>query len=148
MRLFLHTRYAQSWLLFWHKLKRHLRSPRGIPETSEASLEAHAREAERVRSREQESLGPECGTCALRRICDHASPDFRRAFPGLGLTAEKGDLVLSPMHFARLQPKHYDAVDAARRALPEAYEHLAAAANETVANRPPEQSLAPHDYSV
>ncbi len=148
LRLFLHTRYAQSWLLFWHKLKRHLRSPREIPKTLEASIEAHARDLEKARSREQRSLGSECGTCSLRRICDHAPPDFRRAFPGLSLTVEKGDLVMSPMHFARSQPKHYDTIDADRKALPEACEHLAAAANETTANRPPDLSLAPHDYSV
>jgi hypothetical protein len=148
LRLFLHTRYAQSGLLLWHKLKRHLRHPRGIPRDVEASIEGHARELEKARARERRSLGPVCGGCALRRICDRDSSEFRRAYPGLKMTRQEGDLVLSPMHFARSQPKHYDSIDADRRALPKTYERLAAAANETTASRAPDQSLTPHDYSV
>src|SRR5690606_33611236 len=50
--------------------------------------------------------------------------------------------------FASEQPKHYDAIDAARRTTPEGHQRLDNHANEIVENISPDQQLTPFEYGV
>ena len=147
LRLLLHMRLVYGWAAALHKLTRHLRSRVKTP-TAAPSLDAHARDAEKWRAQEDALLGPVCAKCALRRICDHVSPDTRRVLPGLETKAVMGETILSPMHFARQQPKHYDAVDAARRIAREGERELAKEAQALVENRPPDRQVMPYEYTV
>lgn len=147
LRLLLHMRLVYGWAAALHKLTRHLRT-RVKPPSAAPSLDAHERDAQKRREQEDALLGPICAKCALRRICDHVSPDTRRVLPGLETRTVTGETILSPMHFARQQPKHYDEVDAARLKANEGEHELAKEAQALVENRAPDRQVMPYEYTV
>ena len=138
--------HARIWL--WHKLTRHLSFLKRQPTPTDDSLEAYRRAAEQVQTLNQAAYPGECARCRLRRICDGASREFARRFPGIPVVAIPGDDIVSPMHFAAGQPKHYDAIDLERVRADELHEELAREANQIVSSRPPELEVGSEDYSV
>ena len=135
-------------LAFWHKLTRHLRLFRSVPKELDPSPEAYQRELKRVHARTARELGPDCARCRLRRICDHATPAFKRMLPGIPVRPLEGELLVSPLHFSAGQRKYYDAIDADRRDLGSQYLALAEEADLAMRKRPPDRHLTPQDYSV
>jgi len=131
-----------------HKIARHLRWFRRIPDETDVSIEAHERRMKRMRAKEEQTLGPICSTCSLRRICDNATAEYQTMFPGEEVTAQEGDLVVSPMHFCVEQPKHYDAVDAYRLEQESEMEVLAKDANAILNNHEPDEVISPYHYTV
>lgn len=148
LNLLLRVRLLYGWSVALHKLTRHLRARYLKPRIKGQTLEQLAREIEKVRAHESAALGPVCGECSLRRICDRVTPEFSRTLPGLEIQAIKGDLVVSPMHFASMQPKYYDAIDEARLAQNIGEETLAKEANAVVENRAPDRQIMPYEYTV
>ena len=55
-----------------------------------------------------------CESCRLRKICDHNSLNGAPLLNHFAAKPIDGELVVSPLHFAEVQPKYYDAVDALR----------------------------------
>lgn len=131
-----------------HKAMRHLRWLRQTPNEDDASMEGHERALAKAQARERRELGPVCGQCSLRRICDRVTPAFAAAFPGCAPRAVEGDLVVSHQHFCLTQPKHYDAVDAERLDHERILDELAKAAIDITTNRPPDQTITPYHYTV
>jgi len=148
LRLLLHMRLVYGWSVALHKLTRHLRNRYLKPRVSGQTIEEVAREIEKVRAQDAASLGPVCGACSLRQICDHGGAEFSRALPGLQLKAIPGDLIVSPMHFALAQPKYYDAIDTERLKRSDGHEALVQEAGAVVANRPPDRQIMPYEYTV
>ncbi|MDZ4858334.1 MAG: glycosyltransferase [Candidatus Hydrogenedentes bacterium] len=148
LRLLLHMRLVYGWSVALHKLTRHLRSRYLKPREGRQSIEQVTAEIEKVRAREMATLGPVCSKCSLRRICDHGGPEFANALPGLVLRAIEGELVVSPLHFAVAQPKHYDAVDAERLKSTEGHDALVKEANAVVENRAPDRQIMPYEYTI
>ncbi len=148
LRLLLHYRLVHGGAAALHKLTRHLRNRIGKPKTTAPTLEAHQKNVEKLHAHERQVLGPICAECSLRRICDHLSPEVRGLLPGLSLKAVEGELVVSPMHFALNQPKHYDAVDTERMAVNEGHAALAKEAAALVENRTPDRQIMPYEYTV
>jgi len=137
-------------LAFWRKLTKHWRLLRSVPkERAVPTREQYERELARARKVEASTLGSQCAGCTWRRICDHATPQFRRLLPGLAVAPQtEGDLVVSPLHFCAGQRKYYDPIDAARRDRDPQAEELAAAARIAMRKRQPDRRLTSHDYTV
>ena len=133
---------------FWRKLTKHLRVARSTPRERAFSREEYERELARHQRQVGRQLGPVCSRCRLRRICDHASPGFKRVLPGLSVSAQEGELVASPLHFSANQRKYYDPMDAERLEFEEGYLVLAEEAREAVRNRAPDRQLTSQDYDV
>lgn len=148
LRVLLHSRLLYGWSVALHKLTGHLRNRLGKPRAAASTLEAHTKNLEKFRAHERRMLGPICASCSLRRICDHVTPDLRRALPGLQPKVLEGELVVSPMHFAVAQPKHYDSIDAERMAVNEGQAALVKEANAMVENRTPDRQIMPYEYTV
>lgn len=158
----LHRNAIDAWLLPWmlehpwvyarvvakHKTMRHLRWFRRTPDADDVSMEGHERALARAQSRERSELGPVCGACSLRRICDRATPAFSAAFPGCEPRTVEGDLVVSHQHFCLSQPKRYDAVDAERLEHERILDELAKSAIDITTNRPPDETITPYHYTV
>jgi hypothetical protein len=148
LRLFLRTAYLRDMLDAFHKLTNHWRRVRGGVQERVQSLDAHHQEVERKRNQEIRALGPELAKCSMRRISDGKSFELDQALPGLNIKPLNGELIVSPMHYARLQPKYYDEVDAARRPWAAGFEALVKTANDIVENRPPDRQLMPYEYEI
>lgn len=167
MRHTLFQNPIDNWLLPWltqhpvarfrvvaaRRVSRHWRLLPGVPKAVSNDVrpytEHEAADAERAFTRQQRRrLGPVCGACALVRICDRAPDAFRQALPGLEIHAREGELVVSPLHFARQQPKFLDAIDLARAERPQWQIALADEARALLRNRPPDRALAPAGYGV
>ncbi len=133
--------FAHSAFSAIRKLTRHLPYSGNPPKPIEENEAAYEREIARREGERAKSLGPICSACALHRICDGPTREFRRAFPGVAPVAQTGAPAVSPMQFAQRQPKHYDAIDAARRDFPQAKHALAAQANHIANNVPPDQTF-------
>lgn len=132
----------------YRRLTKRLRFTKGSAKPVDTSPEAYEREKKRRDWLRRRTMGPRCAACSLRRICDHETPSFRRVLPGLVARPLHGELVVSPMHFAVHQPKHYDAIDAARTAISEDHQKLADDAVRIITNRQPNRVVGPHDYAV
>lgn len=100
------------------------------------------------RAEEEHRLGPACAACRLRRICDRVTPAVHRSLPGFRPTAQPGDMVADPLHFALRRPRYVDAVDAVRRDMPELTESLAAHARHVVDNVPPTHQFGREHYAA
>jgi hypothetical protein len=157
-----------NWLLPWlmrhpvvnfrvavaRRLTRHWRILPGVPKAMDAAearphTQQEAAEAEKgFEARQRRRLDPVCRACALIRVCDRAPKAFRQAMPGLQIHAQEGELVVSPLHFARQQPKFYDAIDQARAERPQWQSALAEEARALMRNRPPDRALPPTGYGV
>ncbi|GMV94342.1 MAG: hypothetical protein AMXMBFR82_41200 [Candidatus Hydrogenedentota bacterium] len=148
LRLLLHSRLIYGWSVALHKLTGHLRNRLGKPRETAPTLEAHAQNVEKLRERERRMLGPICAECSLRRICDRILPDVRRVLPDMAIEAVPGELVVSPMHFALAQPKHFDIIDAERMTVSEGAAELVKEANALVENRAPDRQIMPYEYTV
>ncbi|MDX9974020.1 MAG: glycosyltransferase family A protein [FCB group bacterium] len=136
---------ARAWAL--HKITRHFRT-RTLPDVVDASPEARREALERRERQRQAAEGPVCGACSLRRICDQAPAPFRSALPGLSITAQPGDLVADPLHFAHGRRVYCDELDAQRLRRRETSEELAASARALMANRTADREISPFDYLV
>lgn len=148
LRVLLHARLLYGTSVALHKLTRQLRVRRLRSESPSLTLEDHERALGRRRRRERAELGPVCSTCSLRRICDRIPAELRRALPGLEPKAIPGELVVSPLHFALDQPKHYDAVDAERATVNAGAAEMAKRAMAIVENETPDRQIMPYEYTV
>lgn len=137
---------ARIWA--WHKLTRHLRLIRSAPKAIDPTIEAHEAALQRREAERAHELGPECGQCALRSICDRDSAALRAALPGAKVKAVAGECHLWPLHFASEQPKYYDALDATRRDAARIHHDLAEEARETLAHRRPDRTVESFEYEV
>lgn len=129
------SRYFRVWAL--HKLTRHLpwrrKSPPELPEGT--STDAHA--AAQARAAFRQTLGPACAACRFVDVCDHATDRLRHMLPGLQPRAIAGDHVADPLALSRTRVRYCDAVDEARRRLPERQRALAAWALRATTDQPP-----------
>ncbi len=148
LRFFLHARFGRDALNGLHKLTSHWHRMRGRAEERQTSLEEHERIAARQKERDARALGEALAGCSMRRVSDGKSFALDQALPGLTMTPLNGELIVSPMHYARHQHKFYDEVDAARRPWAEGYEALAKKANEIVENRQANRQLMPYEYEI
>ncbi len=135
---------ARIWA--WHKLTRHRRrrTPEAAPDPSPA---AHSLAAENGAELRRQAKGPICAACSLRRICDGLTAELKRSLPGIGITAQDGEPVVDPFHFAAERPRHYDTIDSARRERSE-LDSLVGSANAVTMNRPPDREIGAFDYRV
>ncbi|MCL4691419.1 MAG: hypothetical protein KJ060_02790, partial [Candidatus Hydrogenedentes bacterium] len=135
---------ARVWAL--HKLTRHRRQ--GMPPAqTEPSPAEFMLAAERASDELRHAKGPICAECSLHRICDGLKSELAKALPGIGITAQPGEAVLDPFHFAEERPRHFDSIDEARRtAGPD--EALVEEANALVLNRAPDREIGAFDYRV
>lgn len=135
-----------SWVAFMRKLTYDLRlfgrSAERVPR--ERMLARH--EAKRRETQARRHRSAACAGCALRRICDQETPEFKRLFPGLTVSAQPGDLQLDTMHFVGQQPKYYDEIDALRLQAVEAQQALARDARDRMASCPPTRMLPVAEY--
>jgi hypothetical protein len=132
--------YARTMAL--HKLTRYLRIARFAATPVEDPLKP-------IPEHGHEAPNPVCASsCTLVRICDRDTAAFRRVLPGLEVSARGGDAVVSPMHFAARQPKHYDAIDVDRLVLSDGHAALARKANDIVRNRPADRRIGPFEYGT
>jgi hypothetical protein len=108
--------HMKLWLLnkLRRKWPRKIRPGMPVPESAEA-FEAALAEVDLIA---KQAMGPACAACTLRKICDHAAPPLRAVFPGVTLTPQQEEGVVSPMHFNREQRRALDAVDQARAEWP------------------------------
>jgi len=140
--------WLRARIVAWHKLTGHLRMLRSVP-TAAPENEARAEKALNRRRREAiRALGPLCGICNLRHICDHESPQLARALPGIEVTPLDGDVVMNPLHFAAAQPKYHDTVDRDRLELAESTADLAERARTHLAERPPDREIDAFEYKT
>jgi hypothetical protein len=148
LRLFLNARFGRDALNGIHKLTNHWRRMRGRAEERVSTLEEHDRAVARQKQRDERTLGAELANCSMRRVSDGKSSELDQALPGLKMTPLNGELIVSPMHYARHQHKYYDAIDEARRPWGEGYEVLEKKANEIVENLPADRQLMPYEYEI
>ena len=136
------------WLWFAHKLTRRLprrrRTPAPLPEGI-THLEAALADYEAENRR---TLGPECAACALHRICDHRSEAFRTAFPGLPAIPAPGEAHIDPLAFRHAATTWFDALDTARRALPEHTASLAHEARRIVLDEAHAREIPAESYAI
>ena len=142
----LHHNYPYLFARIFRRLTIHLRLARSVPK--EISKTAYERELAESRAKTEKALGPACGVCALKRICDHETRDFKRVLPGARVHAIEGEHVVSALHFSARQPKHYDPLDQERLLAEERYEALAEEAGKLIIDRQPDLVVGPYDYGV
>jgi hypothetical protein len=141
--------WLRARVVAWHKLTRHLRLARGVPAPTPPETEARAEKALQRRRREAiRRLGPLCGICSLRHICDHESPELKRALPGAEVTPQDGEIVMNPLHFAVQQPKYYDEVDRDRIESAASFADLADRARTLMDARPPDREIDAFEYKT
>lgn len=140
--------WLRARIVAWHKLTRHLRLVRSVP-TALPEDEARAEKAlQRKRRDTIHALGPLCGICSLRHICDRESQDLRDTLPGAEVTPQEGEVVMYPLHFAVDQPKYYDPVDRDRIESDTLARSLAEKAKAVIADRPPDKEIDSFDYET
>ncbi len=142
----LHRQYAYLFARIFRRLTIHLRILKSAPAPKTATT--HELLPREPNSSAKETANPECEACALKRVCDRDTPELRRHLPGAKLHAVPGEHVVSPLHFAALQPKYYDALDRARLDVEDRRGDLTAEALAFITNRPPDLLVGPQDYSV
>ncbi len=140
--------WARARVWAWHKVSRYSRflphAPRALVETPEA----HEAERTRREAGSAEALGPECGACSLRRICDHAPEALRRRLPGVEVRRIEGENVCDPHYYTAQRRRYYDAVDQLRRERGPKGVELAARANALVAQRRPDIEIDSFAYRI
>jgi hypothetical protein len=142
----LDRRFIYLFARVFRRLTLHLRLLSGSPEPRpQPGLESALGE---TRARTESPSNPICRGCALKRICDRDTPELRRLLPGVHFRSVPGEHVVSPLHFAARQPKHYDALDRMRLDAEEQRAGLADEALAFITNRPPDRLIGPHDYGV
>jgi hypothetical protein len=144
----LESPWLRARIVAWHKLTRHRRITRAVPTAlpdTESSAEAFM---SRKKSEWIHELGPECGGCRLRAICDHVPSEFTKALPGVEPKALSGDTVMDPHHFVRKQSKFYDEMDQERLNIPALTIELAAEAHDRIQNTSPSKQIDSFQYSI
>lgn len=158
----LHRNRIDSFLLPWllqhpwyyarmvamHKLARHMKFFRHTPAETDTSMAAYEQALAQAQRRDQQELGPVCGVCSLRRICDRVTVECKKRLPGVKPEAVEGEVILSPQHFCLDQPKYYDAIDAERLAQESELDELAREANDVLNNHVPDETITPYEYTV
>jgi len=140
--------WIRARVVAWHKLTRHLRLIRSVP-ASAPEDEAHAeKNLQRKRRETIHRLGPLCGICSLRHICDRESPELRDSLPGAEITPQDGDVVMYPRQFAKDQPKHFDPIDRDRLEHDASAQTLADRARAEMADHPPDREIDSYDYQT
>ncbi len=144
----LESPWLRARVIAWHKLTRHLRLTRQVPKAIEDSEEAYEKALQKKKRETIHELGPVCGICSLRHVCDRESAELSRALPGIEVASQDGEVVMDPMWAAEKQAKYYDPIDDARAGLDAARVTLAAKADDTVTNLPPDLEIDSFDYSI
>lgn len=142
----LNRHYLYLLARIYRRLTIHMRVARSVPK--EVSKRSYDRELRDARAATEKELGPACGRCSLKRICDHDSSRFKRALPGLEVHAVAGKHVVSPLHFSAMQPKYYDPVDLDRLDVELRYEELTGEADEILLRQGAAIEVGPYDYGV
>jgi hypothetical protein len=141
--------WLRARVVAWHRLTRHLRLTRAVPKALPVESEADAsRTLETKTTETMRKLGPTCGLCSLRAICNHASHPGALALNGFRAESVDGDMVMSATHFASKQDQYYDEIDEARCNLPSTLIALAAEANDILENIAPDREIDSFDYQV
>ena len=144
----LESPWLRARVLAWHKLTRHLRLLRNVPRAIDDSQDAYTKALDKKKRETIRALGPVCGICKLRHVCDHESAEFRRALPGLEPRTQDGEVVMHPGWAANGLTRHFDEVDSARLNMDAKRTSLAKAAAELVTNRPADREIDSFDYSI
>lgn len=136
------------WLWFAHKLTRRLpfrrRKHKPLPE----DVTYLEQRLEDYRATQQRAMGPVCAQCRLHPICDHHSDAFKAAFPGEPVEAIPGEPCADPLAFRGTASAWYDAIDDARRELPEKRRALAEKAVQIIQEQPPTGEIAAESYAI
>ncbi len=144
----LESPWLRARIVAWHKLTGHIRFIRSVPAPlPEGQLRAE-KALQRKRRETIHALGPLCGICSLRHICDHETPEMRSSLPGAEVTPQEGEIVMNPLHFAADTAKHYDAIDRDRVDREETNRTLAEAARRTMDERPPDREIDSFEYKT
>lgn len=144
----LESPWLRARIVAWHKVTGHLRIIRSVP-TARPEGELRAGKAMQRKRRETiHALGPLCGICSLRHICDHETSSMRRALPGAEVTPQDGEIVMNPLHFAAAAAKYYDEIDRDRLEREDTSRALAEAARRTMADRPPDREIDSFEYQT
>lgn len=136
---------VHSWLALFRKLAYDLRLWSDSPE--HPATEEYLVERE-TRWRRKHPHTPTCRSCALHRICDGETQEFKRLLPGLSVVAQRGDVQCDPMHHLRQQPKYCDTLDAFRLQNIESAQAFAREARDHVANDPPTHIITVANYGI
>ncbi|MDK1020863.1 MAG: glycosyltransferase family A protein [Candidatus Hydrogenedentes bacterium] len=144
----LESPWLRARAIAWHKLTRHLRLARHVPKPVEDSEQGYEKALQKKRRDTMRELGPVCGICSLRHVCDRESTELSRALPGIKAASQDGEVVMDPMWAVEKQAKYYDPIDDARAGLDTARVTLAAKADDTVTNLPPDLEIDSFDYSI
>lgn len=144
----LESPWLRARAVAWHKLTKHLRLTRNVPKPLAESEEAYDKALLKKKRDTIRELGPVCGICSLRYICDHESDALRDALPGLEIVAQDGEVVVHPMGFAMHQRKYYDSIDETRGTIDAECIKLAAKTDDLVTNLPPDMEIDSFDYSI
>lgn len=139
--------WVHTKLLMWRRFTRKARALGLLGRPIEGGEPAHERELARIRAAEGKQLGP-CAGCRFRRLCDKETPEFSACLPGLGVTPQPGELVVSPLHFLQGQGKWYDAVDAARLEEDASRGELAERARQIVFGTLPSREVVSEAYEI
>lgn len=131
-----------------HKLTRHLRFLPFRPKVAQPEYVVQGEELNIIREKACETLQGVCTECSLRRICDHVTPELRRALPEAVLEAQPGELVYSPFHYASGRERYYDSIDAERVDIGNDLAELAREVGNITTNRPPDIRITPYDYKA
>ncbi len=137
--------HVRTWML--HKVTRHFRFLQKtvpLPET----VSACEAEVAKLREEQRRTLGPVCAQCRFQRVCDHETPAFRDLLPGLPIRAEEGKPLLAAPRGEQERPRHYDAVDEARRRMPAHLEALAEKARMIVMRDTPTREIPLSAYEI
>ena len=144
----LESPWVRARVVALHKLTRHLRLMRQVPKPLENSEEAYEKALQKKKRETIRELGPVCGICRLRHVCDREPAELGRALPGVEVAAQDGEIAMDPMWAAEGQAKYYDAIDDLRVGLDAARVTLAAKADDMVTNLPPDLEVDSFDYSI
>ncbi len=137
--------YARVWM--FHKFTRHfafLKKDVPLPE----NVDACEVELTKLRAKQQQAMGPECARCKFQRICDHETEIFTLQLPYLEIKAIAGEPVASPVKVSSGRTRYYDALDDARRKLPEHLKALADNARDIIMRIPPTREIPVHSYEI
>ncbi len=144
----LESPWLRARVIAWHKLTRHLRLTRHVPKAIGESEQASDRALEKKKRDTIRELGPVCGICHLRHVCDHESEALQTALPGTEISAQDGQVVMHPMWAAEKQAKYYDPIDDARAVVDTMRVSLAAKAGDLVSNLPADLEIDSFEYSI
>ena len=135
------------WVWMFHKFTRHIRLPNSLKPLPENTSACEAA-LEQLRAKQQRDLGPECSRCRFQRICDRRSEPFKTVLPHSVVKAQPGTPVVSPLHLSVNRTRYYDAVDEARRRLPDYLVALAETTRDRIIHTAPTREILPETYEI